>query len=166
MSEEKALKKLKVDLDELSLVMDTDRYENEAYLDTETGDIVYVPIELNEDNVYDDEYVSGLLEWEKETAEDAKLVYEDEDDRYILIPERTSHDGYDIMVRFAKRLDDSNVSEKLFDALDGRGAFRRFNSVLRKYPKIEKKWFQYKEEMEKQEVKEWLGNIGIDPVEE
>ncbi len=160
-----SLKQVKVDLEDISIVMDTDRWENQAYLDTLTGEIMYVPTELNEDNIYDDEYVSSLPEWEKEMVEEIKEIYEDEEDRYIIIPERTSNDAYEVMVEFAKRLDNFDVSEELFDALDGRGAFRRFKDTLRRYPDIEKEWYDFQLATEKQEVREWLWSIGIEPVE-
>lgn len=110
-----SLRELKVDLEEVSIVMDSDRWENKACLDTVTGEIIYIPAELDED----------------------------EEDRYIAIPERTSNDGYDMMVQFTKRLEDFNISQILFDALDGRGAFRRFKNVLRRYPRIEEQWYKY-----------------------
>ncbi|MTI70034.1 MAG: hypothetical protein FH751_07265, partial [Firmicutes bacterium] len=70
------LKKLKVDLDEINIVMDTNSFDDEAYLDTLTGDIIYIPMELNEDNVYDEDYIKDLPKWEQEEAEHIKKVYE------------------------------------------------------------------------------------------
>ncbi|NSW92962.1 MAG: hypothetical protein HPY74_20365 [Firmicutes bacterium] len=160
-----SLKKLEVDLEELSIIMDTDRWEHEVYLDTETGEIIYIPVELDEENIYEEEYISSLPEWEKEMVEDVKAIYEDEEERYVIIPERSSSEAYEKMVRFTKTLNDSEISRKLFDALDGRGAFRRFKDILRRYPQIENQWYKYKEELEKQEVRKWLWGIGIDPVE-
>ncbi|WP_366922117.1 UPF0158 family protein [Metallumcola ferriviriculae] len=159
------LKQLKVDLVDISIIMDTDRWENHAYLDTEIGEIIHIPIELDEDNVYDEEYVAGLPQWEREMVEKVKKVYENEEGRYEVIPERASYEAYDTMVEFTKRLDDLKVSEKLFDALDGKGAFRRFENVISRYPEIEKQWYKYKTEIEKQEVREWLWSIGLEPVE-
>ncbi len=154
-----------MDLEDISIIMDTDRYEQEAYLDTKTGQVIDIPIELDEDNVYDDNYISGLPKWEQELVEDIKAIYEDEEERYMIIPERRKSDAYELMIRFVKRLENPKVSEELFDALDGKGAFRRFQNTLRKYPKIEEQWYKFKEESEKQEVREWLWSIGIEPIE-
>jgi hypothetical protein len=159
------LKELKVDLEDISIATDTDDWGNKAYLDTETGNIIYVPTELDEDNVYDEKYVAELPDWEKEMVEKVKAVYEDEEGRYEAIPKRASFEAYDVMVKFTEELDDLTVSEKLFDALDGKGAFRRFKNVISRYPKIEEQWYRYKLEVEKQEVREWLWSIGIEPVE-
>jgi major membrane immunogen (membrane-anchored lipoprotein) len=49
------LKELKVDLEDISIEMDTDRWENQVYLDTETGKIIHIPTELDEDSIYDEE---------------------------------------------------------------------------------------------------------------
>jgi len=47
-------------------------------------------------------------------------------------------------------------------ALDGKGAFRRFKNVLMDYPEVEKQWFKFKAEKDKEEVKDWLESIGIE----
>lgn len=154
-----------MDLEEISIIMDTNRWEHEAYLDTQTGKIIYIPVELNEDNIYEEEYISGLPEWEREMVEDVKAIYEDEENRYVIIPERSSSEAYENMVRFTKTLDDPDISDKLFDALDRRGAFRRFKDVLRRYPDIDEQWYKFKEKIEKQEVRKWLWRIGIDPID-
>lgn len=160
------LRQIEVDLDDISIIMNTDRSDNQAYFDTITGEIIYVPVELNEDNVYDDEYVAGLAGWEKEIIAQVKAIYEDEDGRYDVVPEKVSYEAYDIMIQFVRKLDDLNISEKLFDALDGKGAFRKFKNVIGRYPEIEKQWYKFKEDVEKQEVREWLWRIGIEPIEE
>jgi hypothetical protein len=46
--------------------------------------------------------------------------------------------------------------------IEGRGVFRRFKHALREYPEVEKHWFQFKGERDKEEVKDWLESIGID----
>ena len=158
-------KKLELNLDEISIEMDSNRWENEVYFDTETGELIYVPEELNQDNIYEDEYIAKLPDWEKEMVADIKAVYEDTEGRFISIPERGSREAYQLMVDFTKRLDDLDIAERLFDALDGKGAFRRFKRVISRYPETEEQWYKFKDESEKQEVREWLRSIGIEPVE-
>jgi len=36
---------------------------------------------------------------------------------------------------------------------------------LREYPEVEKEWFKFKAEKDKEEVKEWLESIGVEMVE-
>lgn len=158
------LKELKVDLEELSIMMATSRVNHQAYLDTKTGEICYLPCELDE-RVYDEEYVSRLPQWEQEMVGDVKAIYEDEEGRYEFIPERVSADAYETMVEFAKDLDNLQIANELFDALDGKGAFRRFKNILRAYPAVEIAWCKFQTEAEKQEAIRWLWSIGIEPVE-
>lgn len=157
------LKSLKVDLEEINIAMDNRASEDEVYFDTNTGEIIYIPFELNEDNVFDDAHVARLPQWEREMVEEVRGVYEDEEERYAVIPKRDSGGAYCTMVQFAKRLDDVDVSNALFEAINGRGAFRRFKDVLKEYPQIQEQWFEFKEDVEKNEVKEWLWSIGIEP---
>ena len=64
--------------------MDTDRFENQVYFDTSTGEIIHIPVELNENNVYDEEYVAGLPKWEKEMIAQVKAVRLLNDKGYII----------------------------------------------------------------------------------
>jgi hypothetical protein len=67
-----------------------------------------------------------------------------------------------LIVEFAEGVADSKIRRELSIALDGKGAFRRFKNVLRDYPEVEKQWFQFKADRDKEEVKEWLESIGIE----
>lgn len=160
------LQKLKLNLDEINEEMNFTNMENEVYLDTQTGEIIYVPVHLNEDNIYDEEYIANLPEWERDMVEKVKEVYANAWVRFIAVPERGSREAYGIMVKFAKNVEDIEIAERLFDALDGRGAFSRFKRELRRYPDIEDEWYKFKAEMEKREVREWLRGLGIEPVEQ
>lgn len=48
------------------------------------------------------------------------------------------------------------LKEKLWIALNGRGAFRRFKDVLLNYAEKREKWFSFKDERLKKRVMEWL----------
>ncbi len=48
------------------------------------------------------------------------------------------------------------LKEKLWIALNGKGAFRRFKDVLLNYPEKREKWFSFKDERLKKRVMEWL----------
>jgi hypothetical protein len=67
-----------------------------------------------------------------------------------------------MMVEFARNLADRNLQKRLYSALDGRRAFRRFKDTLREYPEVGKEWFQFKSDRDKEEVKDWLESIGIE----
>jgi len=69
------------------------------------------------------------------------------------------------MIKFVENIDDKSMREKLSIALDGKGAFRRFKSVLPEYPNYRKKWLEFKEREMEKEIIEWLNSIDFEPVE-
>lgn len=56
------------------------------------------------------------------------------------------------MVKFAERVEDPILRERLRYALDGKGAFRKFKGTLREYPEVEEQWFKFKADCDKEEV--------------
>jgi len=159
------MKKLKVDLDEIALIMEmSDDFGSIRLFDTETGEIVAIPDEvMSAVESADKSEINDLSEWEKELVETAKSVLSDETGRYVEIPRKPSYDSYNFMVEFAGSVKDSGLREKLDIALDGKGAFRRFKNVISDYPEEEKRWFAFKSGRLRQEVIEWLNSIGIEP---
>lgn len=92
-------------------------------------------------------------------TEEIQEIYErmeNEPERYLGIPTESSREGYRDMEASTETVEDENLKEKLWIALDGRGAFRRFKDVLSGYPEKKKEWFEFKEERIKQRVMEWL----------
>jgi hypothetical protein len=54
--------------------------------------------------------------------------------RYIPIPQEDPKEAYNDMPLFIETLKDENLKEKLYIAIKGPGAFRRFKDVLLDYP--------------------------------
>ena len=159
------MKKLKVDVEDIAMIMENqDRFGNQYYLDTQTGETVVIPDELMS-AIGEGESCEGLPAWELELLPQAKEIIAGSD-RYEEIPIRYGHQAFDLMVEFAKGVTDQGLQKALYSALNGRGAFRRFKDTLREYPEVEKQWFQFKAEKDKEEVKEWLESIEIEMVEE
>jgi len=155
------MKKLKVDVEDIAMVMENqDRFGTQYYLDTETGEIVAIPDELMS-ALEEGESCEGLPAWELELLPKAKGIFEGSE-RYEEIPTRPSYEGYNQMVEFAEGVTDPKIKRELSIALDGKGAFRRFKNVLRDYPKEETEWFKFKAERDREEVKDWLESIGIE----
>ena len=159
------MKKLKVDVEDIAMIMENqDRFGNQYYLDTETGETVAIPDELMS-ALEEGESCEGLPAWELKLLPLAKEIFEG-NNRYEEIPVRPSYDGYNLMVQFSEGVSNKRIQRELSIALDGRGAFRRFKNVLMEYPEVEKQWFQFKAERDKEEVKDWLESIGIEMKEE
>jgi hypothetical protein len=135
---------LKIDLDELCNAMEDSSYEHEYYLDLETGEILFIS-----------EYMD-----DKETEELRDRVEEDFD-RYEQISRVESHEAYGDMVDFLSTINNEHLAELLEVAIDGKGAFRRFQNVLIDYPEERERWFKFKGNRTKERVLEWLNDINV-----
>ncbi|MEK6742169.1 MAG: UPF0158 family protein [Nitrospirota bacterium] len=157
-------KKLKVDLSELVFAMELgETMERSGYLDTETGAIIDMPDDIIR-AVEDGETESALVDWDDELAEKADAILSDEKYRFLLIPKRDSREAYDLMADFAESVKDKGLREKLAIALDGKGAFRRFRTVLEQSGELDR-WYAFKEERSRDAAVEWLLENGIEPVQ-
>jgi len=137
-------KSLNINLDELCEAMDDSSYENEHFLDRETGEILFVP-----------EYTDD------EESEKLKERIEEDSERYERIPKAESHEGYQDMVDFIATVDNERLVELLEVAINGKGAFRRFKDVLLNYPEERERWFQFKDERMEERALEWLDGIDV-----
>ena len=142
-------KALNINLDELCEAMENSSYENEYFLDLETGEILFISDYL------DDE----------ETSERKDRIEEDSD-RYEPIPKAESYEGYQDMVDFIATVDNERLAELLEVAINGKGAFRRFKDVLLNYPEEREKWFKFKDERMEGRAMEWLDDIEVTLSEE
>ncbi len=134
------MRKVKASLSELIDAFDNCQIGYEYYLDTKTGELLLVSDEFMDTN---------------ETEE----IYErldSEPERYLSIPTESSREGYQDMVAFTESLEDENLKEKFWIALDGRGAFRRFKDVLLSHPEKREEWFKFQDERLEKRVMEWL----------
>ena len=139
-AEEDRMRKVNATLSDLIDAFDNCRIGEQYYLNLKTGEILHTSDEFMEE-------------------EDLQEIYEsldEERERYLSIPEESSHEGYRDMVAFAESLEDENLQEKLAIALDGPGAFRRFKDVLLRYPEKREAWFEFQNERLKRRVMEWL----------
>jgi hypothetical protein len=132
------MQKVKANLSELMDAFDDCRIGDEFYLDVKTGELLRVSDEFME-------------------TDETEKIYErldSEPERYLSIPTGSSRGGYRDMVAFTESLENGNLKEKLWIALDGRGAFRRFKDVLLSYPEKREEWFRFKKERLEKRVRE------------
>lgn len=85
-------------------------------------------------------------------------------ERYAEIPLLESRAEYDLMCRFAERVEEHDLRDKLDLALQGKGAFGRFRDVLRRYPDLEAQWRAVHRNELVGRATSWLGELGIEPV--
>jgi hypothetical protein len=145
------MKKVKVRLDDLLEAYELGSSEIDCYIDTKINKVV-----RHIDEAYDGDPEETKL----------KKKIEKYPNRFIPIPKRESRDEYEWMVEFTESLDDKNLKENLFIALDGKGAFKRFKNVLLNYPEKREKWFKFKDKKMKQDILEWCKENEIEYEEE
>jgi hypothetical protein len=133
-----------VAMDILAGLLDGDPLAGDGAIDLLTGNI----------------YQPGSLDFDRpeELDEDSESF---DPDRWLYFhPE--SGEGYRDMLDFASALPDGRLREQLFQALEGRGAFRQFRNVLHDDAhEVElTRWTLFRDERELGRGREWLGLKG------
>jgi predicted nucleotidyltransferase len=147
---------------ELMAAFEDASLEMHYYLDWETGQVIMLSDEelgyVDEPPDYD------LLDWQQEMVKQAKEIWLDDGKRYISVPEADSHSAYRDMEVFIATVEDQHLSELLWVAIRGRGAFRRFKDVLYDYPRERERWFEFSDAQVRRRVLDWLNFEGIEPI--
>jgi hypothetical protein len=177
--------KLKVDLTELAGAFEFNSEFGEMYhcLDLETGKVVLITgdVSFTLRQVYEergadsttplDAFLALLMEYEELRLERGALLAAHEieggfSDRFIVIPQLETREAYQDMADFVDTVQDQVLRRLLEVAIDGRGAFRRFKTVLYDYPGERERWFAFKDARMRQCVLDWLASEGIEPIAE
>jgi hypothetical protein len=83
------------------------------------------------------------------------------DGNYLRIDPVSSREQYRWMERFIPMVEDDDLRGKLGQAIDGKGAFRRFKDVLMSYGADREKWFTFRSERLKTFMEAWLSAHAI-----
>lgn len=92
----------------------------------------------------------------KEILLDGPEIVRDDDsvEFLLMIPQITSNETYDLMVKFAKK-QDSGIATGLLDVLNGRKPFPSFKDKLKERG-IAGKWYDFENDYAKNKMMEWL----------
>lgn len=125
-----------------------DAFENNApevhsYLQLETGEVLRVV-----DGIADPAMHSRI-------ASDAK---------YMRVEPVSSREQYRWMERFIPIVEDPELQQGLMQAIDGKGAFRRFKDVLMSHATEREGWFAFRSERLRVFMEAWLSAHGLTPV--
>lgn len=88
----------------------------------------------------------------------------DEDDDYIDLPDSYHINEYPMMENFVYSLPRGKNQTILYNAIQGRGAFRRFKDKLNEIG-LAKTWFEYRDQQYKEIALEWCEENGIEVIE-
>jgi len=131
---------------ELEMLGDVLNDQRGGYLDLTTGTVW--PAEL-----VDDGQVEGL-----EPFEDA------DPELWLDVPGEGSRDAYRDMADFTAELTDERVRGDLSAALEGKGAFRRFQDALNRHETYRVHWRVFSTERRSGRARAWLADQGYDAV--
>lgn len=98
-----------------------------------------------------DEFVCVMPDYmSEEESEDIEDHWKD----YVPLPSQYEIHEYEMMDEFARRYPDEDISERLCNALCGRGAFRRFKDAVNLLG-IREAWFSFRDSKYHELAKEW-----------
>ena len=132
---------LKDIVDEMEIQVD----EYYKYLNKETGAIVTISKEelgIAEESEEEDDF-SQYPDWQQDSIKEALDVLLNWDD-YVELPDKWEINEYDIMEDFCLSIKDNKISNALYAAIKGRGAFRRFKDSICTYG-IEDNWYKFRD---------------------
>lgn len=78
------------------------------------------------------------------------------DNNYLRIDPVSSREQYRWMERFIPMVEDTELRDRLSQAIDGKGAFRRFKDVLMTYAADRERWFTFRSERLRTFMEAWL----------
>lgn len=169
------MRKLKINRIDFETAFELSSCETTAYLDTETGAVIFVEdylVDQLEELLSDEdsEDIEAVLQAQTDLSNidrqellNAARIEGDADNRYRVIPKPDSRDGYQDMQEYIWSLEDEHLRELLETAIQGSGAFRRFKDVLSRYPEAQENWFRFRDERERRRMTDWLASQGIEP---
>lgn len=92
-------------------------------------------------------------------AEDA-IDLEAEPDRWLEFPSERTHDSWEDMRDFAGRIRDEQLRDRLQNAIEGRGAFKRFKDAIAEAGRTDR-WQLFSEDRKLGRAREFLAENGI-----
>ena len=186
-TELRPIRQCRAKLTDLADALDMGNMEMTAYLDLETGEVLFVSDEarrelerfyesmpeeiwLSSEEEQEAAIVAALEECrsynvEDEELVDARAVEAGLNTRFVELPEVNSHEGYRDMEAFIDTVTTPRLQRRLDSAIRGRGAFRRFKDELFDDPAERERWFAYKQERHVERIRRWLARERIDLME-
>jgi hypothetical protein len=142
-TEPPAFRDVPVDWEALEDAFENNAPEVHSYLQLGTGEVLRVV-----DGIADPEMHSRIST----------------DAGYLRVDPVSSREQYRWMERFIPMVEEGELRDKLTQAIDGKGAFRRFKDVLMAHAPERERWFAFRSERLRVFMEAWLGAHAIRPV--
>lgn len=138
-----AMRDIPIDWEALEDAFENNAPEVHSYLHLGTGDVLRVV-----DGVADPQMHARIAS----------------DPNYLRIDPVSSREQYRWMERYIPMVEDPELQAKLTQAIDGKGAFRRFKDVLMQYGPERERWFAFRSERLRIFMEAWLNAHALTPV--
>jgi hypothetical protein len=132
---------VQVKLQDILEGMDFQSDEQSSFLNLTTGEVVSVTDEELRAAEHDAP-LEDFPDWQHDAIRVAGEILET--DHYLPLPDRFEINEYQIMERFCLSVEDDDLRDDLYDAIRGRGAFRRFKDRVQVYG-VAEDWYRYRD---------------------
>lgn len=158
MREMEAKGRVVVSLRDVVAEMDLPNEEWTAYLNRRTGELITVTDEDRRAAEAGGES-DNLPEWQRELLPKIREVLESDD--FLPLPSKGEIHEYGIMERFCSEVEDPELRDALLNAIQGRGAFRRFKELIHERG-VAEAWYGHRQCALEDIAGEWLEAHGIE----
>jgi hypothetical protein len=136
------LRPLRVDLEQLAMVLEGDPREGGGRVDLTTGEV-----------------------WPELAFGDSDEDEDDDDEtpRWLWVDGDGSRASYHDMAEFITTIPDTDLADRLEQAIHGKGAFGRFKNQLAPHPNAFDHWFRFSAERQRGRARQWLADNGYRP---
>lgn len=143
----------KVKLSSVLEQLDSPSEEFRAFFNCSTGEVVVVSNDQLSRAEDGEEDVDS--DWGDEGSfQEALAIIEDEDEIYVELPDQYEIDEYSFMEEFCFEIPEGPIRKTLLEAINGKGAFRRFKEAVREF-EMEDRWYAFREQKLKEIALEW-----------
>ncbi|MPM85446.1 hypothetical protein SDC9_132527 [bioreactor metagenome] len=158
------MKNLPIDMELLSeLISEDTRGEGECYLDTNSGELSYIPLNVLE-ALEDNSKLINLEDWEKDLINEAINILSPNKQQYLHIPIVEEDFTISVMKEYTFSLTDNMLRDKLLNSLKDANYSHKFNSILLRESDIDN-FYDFKDYRYYEYLQRWLLKNGIKNIE-
>ncbi len=158
------MKNLPIDMELLSeLISEDTRGEGECYLDTNSGEVSYIPLNVLE-ALEDNSKLISLEDWEKDLINEAINILSPNKQQYLHIPIVEEDFTISVMKEYTFSLADNMLRDKLLNSLKDANYSHKFNSILLREGDIDN-FYDFKDYRYYEYLQRWLLKNGIKNIE-
>lgn len=158
------MKNLPIDMELLSeLISEDTRGEGECYLDTNSGELSYIPLNVLE-ALEDNSKLINLEDWEKDLINEAINILSPNKQQYLHIPIVEEDFTISVMKEYTFSLTDNMLRDKLLNSLKDANYSHKFNSILLREGDIDN-FYDFKDYRYYEYLQRWLLKNGIKNIE-